>query len=282
MVQKFQSFAKKVVFESNGEPYNVWKTTTGTNWTAYRFSTAREEALSISSVASNPGNPDNNSYSHPNDDQPFDDLNKFNSTDPRNTGKPDKNGKPEKDESRRDAAYDFAKSMKRDKNNYPIFTSERLWDDFIRTFHIQAHNDGLQNILDPTYWPASKDLKTLDDMEQKHMYTVINRSLQTDKGKGFVRENWKNIDARKAIAELTSTMTDSTKAKMKATQLRAALVNTSYTKNTNMTDEQYLLHDLERLRLLDSMTPATDHIPLNLRLFRSLGRSRQQLTHSQP
>ena len=71
--------------------------------------------------------------------------------------------------------------MKRDKSNYPIFTSERLWDDFIRTFHIQAHND-----------VSTKELKKLDDMEQKFMFTVVNRSLQTDKGKGFVRKNLKN------------------------------------------------------------------------------------------
>ena len=79
------------------------------------------------------------------------DLGVFNSMGPKNKGKEGKDGKDNSSSSTRDPAFEFAKSMKRDKSNYPIFTSERLWDDFTRTFHIQAHNDGLQNILNPIY-----------------------------------------------------------------------------------------------------------------------------------
>ena len=46
MIQKFQSFAKKVVSDSSDGPYNVWKTTTSSNFTTYRFSTTRYEAPS--------------------------------------------------------------------------------------------------------------------------------------------------------------------------------------------------------------------------------------------
>ena len=47
----------------------------------------------------------------------------------------------------------FKKSIKRDKNNYPVLKSEANWDKWKKGFIIQARADDVADILDPTYTP---------------------------------------------------------------------------------------------------------------------------------
>ena len=173
-----------------------------------------------------------------------------------------------KGSTKRDTVSEFAKTTKRDKNNYVEFKDEKLWDRFHRSLVIQAHADGIQNQLDRNYQPSTAEEQERDDMEGKFFYSVLDRVLLTDYGKTVVRKHLTSFDARAAYAEMVDYMTKSTKAHFTRKDLLTYITTAQLGVNTpNVTAEHFILYWKEKLRILDSISDDADKISTSLRLI---------------
>ena len=66
------------------------------------------------------------------------------------------------------AAQEFQRATKRDKTNYPQLKSEKDWDTFHRKVLIQAHADGVANILNKDWSPKDQDQADLDKAQNAY------------------------------------------------------------------------------------------------------------------
>ena len=60
------------------------------------------------------------------------------------------------------------------------------WEQWDTQFRADVTTQGLSNVLDPSYVPATYDDKMLFREQQHYMYAVFVRVLKTDKGKAIV------------------------------------------------------------------------------------------------
>jgi len=65
----------------------------------------------------------------------------------------------------------------------------------------QAQAQDFSDVLNPSFKPATGE-KDLFEANQKYMYAVFERVLQTDKGKALVRSHEVDADAQKIFDEL--------------------------------------------------------------------------------
>ena len=164
---------------------------------------------------------------------------------------------------------EWTRGHKRDKKNYTQLKTERDWDAFNRKLIIQAVADGIENLLEPNWTASTPDDQTIDDLQNKYFFSVLEHVLLTDRGKTIIRQYMekKSYDARAAYADLVTQMTKSTKAKLKHGDLLDFLVTSRFGENIyNVTAEHFILAFRERLRLLDELTPVDERLSNPVRL----------------
>jgi hypothetical protein len=114
---------------------------------------------------------------------------------------------------------EFDKGTKRDSGAFPVLKDERFWDDFIRSTKAIARSQCVDNVLNPTYVPTTTDEIELFDRQQAYMYTVVQLTMQTDKGQELVRDYEDTYNAQKVYADITAYHATSTKATKQASEL---------------------------------------------------------------
>ena len=80
------------------------------------------------------------------------------------------------------------------------------WEQWDTQFRADVTTQGLSNILDPNYVPATYDDKMLFREQQHYMYAVFVRVLKTDKGKAIVRKYKGTYDAQIFTVSFRSTL----------------------------------------------------------------------------
>ena len=95
-----------------------------------------------------------------------------------------------------DLVRDFQKSIKRDITHYEEFKEDSKWAVWHRHFTSIAMTHGMDNVLSPTYAPATEEEKALFREQQKFLYSVFDRCLKTAKSIKFVRAHEKDKDAQ--------------------------------------------------------------------------------------
>ena len=128
---------------------------------------------------------------------------------------------------------------------------------------------GLSNILDPNYIPATYDDKMLFREQQHYMYAVFVRVLKTDKGKAIVRKYKGTYDAQSIYRELQEYASKSTQAVIDANTLLQYITTASLSDGSwNGMTEQFVLHWLEQVRLyeelIDASAALSDSVKLTL------------------
>ena len=91
------------------------------------------------------------------------------------------------------------------------------WEQWDTQFRADVTTQGLSNVLDPRYIPATYDDKMLFREQQHYMYAVFVRVLKTDKGKAIVRKYKGTSDAQSIYRELQEYASRSTQAALMPT-----------------------------------------------------------------
>ena len=86
-----------------------------------------------------------------------------------------------------DPLRDWKKGIKCDMSIYKEMKKTKEWEQWDTQFRADVTTQGLSNVLDPSYVPATYDDKMLFREQQHYMYAVFIRVLKTDKGKAIVR-----------------------------------------------------------------------------------------------
>ena len=160
----------------------------------------------------------------------------------------------------------FKKGTKRDASVYPIFKNDKYYDTFQRSFLANLKAQGLYDVADPDHGPENGDIyeKELFKGKQSFVYSVLVTSLQTEKGREFVKEF--EGDARSIILKLHHYHTKSNVAQHDIITLTTEITNLALNDNWKGTVRQFLSHFKEKLRLLDSLVPVSDQLPETTRI----------------
>ena len=150
----------------------------------------------------------------------------------------------------------FTNSIKRDPTQFPIYKDESQWDHFNRELVATARSQGLEDVLNTNFIPATSEQADLFQLQQAFMYKVFVSTLYTNYGKTLVREYEATFDAQSIYKKLVISATKSVKADVEAGDLVTKITTTRLSADEwSSNREAFLLfwHDqVRRHRLLVS------------------------------
>ena len=103
------------------------------------------------------------------------------------------------------------KGVKRDPSIFEPIKNESNWVSWNRAFLAHVYAQQVDNIIDPNYVPTPSKVP-LFTRQQDYVYSILNRVLQTDKGKDIIRKYQATRDAQRVYKEFKDHCEKSTKA----------------------------------------------------------------------
>ena len=160
----------------------------------------------------------------------------------------------------------FKKGIKRDASAYPIFTNERYYNTFIRHFKATAKAQGLNSLMDPNFTPGSDEYEQqLFQDQQDFLYSVLIPSLKTDFSEALVKDH--EGDAQLIIELLHEHHTGNSQySRSEINRITKYLTNIKLDDTWRGTNESFLMHYNDQLRLLDSLVDSDEKLPDNTRV----------------
>jgi hypothetical protein len=169
----------------------------------------------------------------------------------------------------RDRVFKFKKGIKRDPASFTVMKDSKQWDSVHRTLKAHTCYQDFDDILDPCYRPTTaEDSIALFAEKQKYMYSVFERTLQTDEGKVVVRSHDSDRNAQLIYSEFLEVMTQSTEALMDSGKLLSYLTTAKISDGSwrgttkafvlNWIDKLSLFHELTRERRYQTLKTMTD------------------------
>ena len=160
----------------------------------------------------------------------------------------------------------FKKGIKRDASAYPIFKNERYYNTFIRHFKATAKAQGLNSLMDPNFTPGSDEYEQqLFQDQQDFLYSVLIFSLKTDFSEALVKDH--EGDAQLIIELLHEHHTGNSQySRSEINRITKYLTNIKLDDTWRGTNESFLMHYNDQLRLLDSLVDSDEKLPDNTRV----------------
>ena len=160
----------------------------------------------------------------------------------------------------------FKKGIKRDASAYPIFKNERYYNTFIRHFKATAKAQGLNSLMDPNFTPGSDEYEQqLFQDQQDFLYSVLISSLKTDFSEALVKDHER--DAQLIIELLHEHHTGNSQySRSEINRITKYLTNIKLDDTWRGTNESFLMHYNDQLRLLDSLVDSDEKLPDNTRV----------------
>ena len=160
----------------------------------------------------------------------------------------------------------FKKGIKRDASAYPIFKNERYYNTFIRHFKATAKAQGLNSLMDPNFTPGSDEYEQqLFQDQQDFLYSVLISSLKTDFSEALVKDH--EGDAQLIIELLHEHHTGNSQySRSEINRITKYLTNIKLDDTWRGTDESFLMHYNDQLRLLDSLVDPEEKLSDNTRV----------------
>ena len=160
----------------------------------------------------------------------------------------------------------FKKGIKRDASAYPIFKNERYYNTFIRHFKATAKAQGLSTLMDPNFTPGSDEYgQQLFQEQQDLLYSVLISSLKTDFSEALVKDH--EGDAQLILELLHEHHTGNSKySRSEINRITKYLTNIKLDDTWRGTNESFLMHYNDQLRLLDSLVDSDEKLPDNTRV----------------
>ena len=160
----------------------------------------------------------------------------------------------------------FKKGIKRDASAYPIFKNERYYNTFIRHFKATAKAQGLSTLMDPNFTPGSDEYgQQLFQEQQDFLYSVLISSLKTDFSEALVKDH--EGDAQLILELLHEHHTGNSQySRSEVNRITKYLTNIKLDDTWRGTNESFLMHYNDQLRLLDSLVDPEEKLPDNTRV----------------
>ena len=160
----------------------------------------------------------------------------------------------------------FKKGIKRDASAYPIFKNERYYNTFIRHFKATAKAQGLSTLMDPNFTPGSDEYEQqLFQEQQDFLYSVLISSLKTDFSEALVKDH--EGDAQLILELLHEHHTGNSQySRSEINRITKYLTNIKLDDTWRGTNESFLMHYNDQLRLLDSLVDSDEKLPDNTRV----------------
>ena len=160
----------------------------------------------------------------------------------------------------------FKKGIKSDASAYPIFKNERYYNTFIRHFKATAKAQGLNSLMDPNFTPGSDEYEQqLFQDQQDFLYSVLISSLKTDFSEALVKDH--EGDAQLIIELLHEHHTGNSQySRSEINRITKYLTNIKLDDTWRGTNESFLMHYNDQLRLLDSLVDSDEKLPDNTRV----------------
>ena len=160
----------------------------------------------------------------------------------------------------------FKKGIKRDASAYPIFKNERYYNTFICHFKATAKAQGLNSLMDPNFTPGSDEYEQqLFQDQQDFLYSVLISSLKTDFSEALVKDH--EGDAQLIIELLHEHHTGNSQySRSDINRITKYLTNIKLDDTWRGTNESFLMHYNDQLRLLDSLVDSDEKLPDNTRV----------------
>ena len=160
----------------------------------------------------------------------------------------------------------FKKGIKRDASAYPIFKNERYYNTFIRHFKATAKAQGLNSLMDPNFTPGSDEYEQqLFQDQQDFLYSVLISSPKTDFSEALVKDH--EGDAQLIIELLHEHHTGNSQySRSEINRITKYLTNIKLDDTWRGTNESFLMHYNDQLRLLDSLVDSDEKLPDNTRV----------------
>ena len=160
----------------------------------------------------------------------------------------------------------FKKGIKRDASAYPIFKNERYYNTFIRHFKATAKAQGLNTLMDPNFTPGSDEYEQqLFQEQQDFLYSVLISSLKTDFSEALVKDH--EGDAQLILELLHEHHTGNSQySRSEINRITKYLTNIKLDDTWRGTNESFLMHYNDQLRLLDSLVDPEEKLPDNTRV----------------
>ena len=160
----------------------------------------------------------------------------------------------------------FKKGIKRDSSAYPIFKNERYYNTFIRHFKATAKAQGLSTLMDPNFTPGSDEYEQqLFQEQQDFLYSVLISSLKTDFSEALVKDH--EGDAQLILELLHEHHTGNSQySRSEINRITKYLTNIKLDDTWRGTNESFLMHYNDQLRLLDSLVDSDEKLPDNTRV----------------
>ena len=160
----------------------------------------------------------------------------------------------------------FKKGIKSNASAYPIFKNERYYNTFIRHFKATAKAQGLNSLMDPNFTPGSDEYEQqLFQDQQDFLYSVLISSLKTDFSEALVKDH--EGDAQLIIELLHEHHTGNSQySRSEINRITKYLTNIKLDDTWRGTNESFLMHYNDQLRLLDSLVDSDEKLPDNTRV----------------
>ena len=183
----------------------------------------------------------------------------------------------------------FKKGIKWDASAYPIFKNERYYNTFIRHFKATAMAQGLNSLMDPNFTPGSDEYEQqLFEEQQDFLYSVLISSLKTEFSEALVKDH--EGDAQLIFELLHELHTGNSRySRAEINRITKYLTNIKLDDTCRGTNESFLMHYNDQLRLLDSLliqmknfltTQESPFLSLQFNLFLTCNVSRSQIMSS--
>ena len=160
----------------------------------------------------------------------------------------------------------FKKGVKRDASAYPILKNERYYNTFIRHFKATAKAQGLNTLMDPNFTPGSDEYEQqLFQEQQDFLYSVLISSLKTDFSEALVKDH--EGHAQLILELLHEHHTGNSQySRSEINRITKYLTNIKLDDTWRGTNESFLMHYNDQLRLLDSLVDSDEKLPDNTRV----------------
>ena len=155
----------------------------------------------------------------------------------------------------------FKKGIKRDASAYRIFKNERYCNTFIHHFKATAKAQELTSLMDPNFTPGSDEhQQQLFQEQQDFLYSVLISSLKTEFSEALVKDH-------EGDAQLHEHHTGNSQySRAEINRITKYLTNIKLDDTWRGTNESFLMHYNDQLRLLDSLVDSDEKLPDNARV----------------
>lgn len=110
----------------------------------------------------------------------------------------------------------FQKGIKRDTTIYPKLTKDSGYDDWYRSVSAKALLHDVGDVFDPNFVPIGNEATELFEEKKIFVYSMLQDTLHTDKGKTLIRQHGKDRDAQKLLQKLVKYYTNSAASDIQA------------------------------------------------------------------